>query len=465
MSSLFDETNIQAGIPLSQYTAAITNTVASARHLMGVWITAELTDVRVAGGHCYLELIEKNEAGQTIAKLHANIWRTTFMQLRQKFYNATQRDITTGIKALVRGSATHHSLYGLAFNIIDIDPSYTLGDLERLRREIVMRLQKEGIAYKNKDIAMPVAPQRIAVISAQGAAGYGDFINHLNYNSEGFVFYPCLFPCVMQGEKVSESIRNALLIIESTADMWDCIAIVRGGGATSDLNGFDDYELAKAVALCGLPVVVGIGHERDRNVLDEIAHTSLKTPTAVANFFIDELRNAYEKVLGLADTLRLYATELMRGEDRRLSTVQGLIPQLALRRLEEAKSKLHLLSGKLPILTQGKVSSENIKIEGLKNVLSGSIASRLSKENIKIENMIHMLANVTDKQIELSKNKISNLESLCKVLDPLNTMKRGYSITRLNGKAVNSVKNLNKGDKLTTTLPDGEIHSVITNNS
>ena len=461
MSPLFENgTQIPVGIPLSQFTNAITNAVVSAPYLSGVWIIAELSDVRTSGGHCYMELIEKNESGVTIAKLRANIWRSSYMQLRQKFYNATQRDISNGIKALVRGSVTHHSIYGLSFNIIDIDPSYTMGDMERLRREIIMRLQKEGVAMMNKNTLMPEVPQKIAVISAEGAAGYGDFINQLLGNREGFVFYPCLFPCVMQGDKVSRSIRDALQLIEATADVWDCVAIVRGGGATTDLNGFDDYDLAKAVATCGLPIVVGIGHERDRNVLDEIAHTSLKTPTAVASFFIDRLRNAYDKVAGLTDRLRIYSTELMRGEERRLSSLQSLLPQLALRRIEESKAQLHSLSGKLPIVTQGRIKNENVKLEGMKTLLGNMSAAILSKENMKILNFISNLGQFSSYIIQKGNQKINNVESLVKVLDPGNTLKRGYSITRINGKALKSIYEIREGDIINTTLSDGEIQST-----
>lgn len=461
-SSLFDNYNsIPFSIPLSQYTAAISKAVASSPDLSGVWITAELSDVRSSGGHCYMELIEKNEAGQTVAKLRANIWRSTYIQLRQKFFNATQREISTGIKAMVRGSATHHSLYGLSFNIIDIDPSYTIGDLERLRREILLRLQKEAIANLNKEISFPVAPQRIAVISAEGAAGYGDFINQLCGNSSGFVFYPHLFPCVMQGDKVSESIRKALKLIETNADLWDCVAIIRGGGATTDLNGFDDYELAKAVALCKLPVVVGIGHDRDRNVLDEIANTSLKTPTAVAAFFIERLRDAYENICNLADKLRSYSNELMKGEERRLSTIQGFIPQLALHRLDEAKAALHSVSGKLPLVINARLGKESIKLDSFKNIILNLSSTIISRENLKVESVKNILENLNINLIEKARQKINSLDSIIKVLDPKNTLQRGFSITRINGKAVKSTKNISLGDTITTSLPDGEIKSSV----
>ena len=461
MSYFFDSNEtIPAGIPLSRLTASITNALVTSPDLSGVWVIAELSDVRISGGHCYMELIEKNETGQTIAKLRATIWRTTYNQLRHKFFSATERDISNGIKALLKGSINHHSIYGISFNIIDIDPSYTIGDLERIRREIIMRLHKEGVAFKNKYIPFPILPQKIAVISAEGAAGYGDFINHLSTNSEGFVFYPFLFPCVMQGEKISESIRKALQLIESTEDLWDCVAIVRGGGATTDLNGFDDYDLAKAVALCRLPVVVGIGHERDKNVLDEIANISLKTPTAVANFFIDKAREAYENIVTLTDNIRIYATDLLRGEERKLSTIQGMIPQLVFRRMNDVKTQLQTINGKLLLLTQNRLEREHIKLESTTTILSNVKNNTIAKENIRISNFINLISNISNNNIERFNQKLISIDSLIEVLDPQNILRRGYSITRINGRAVKSVFSIAEGDLLTTTLPDGEINSI-----
>lgn len=459
MNSLFTGNEIPAGIPLSRYTTAISNAVAMAPGLSGVWVIAELSDVRSSGGHCYMELIEKNQAGQTIAKLRANIWRNNFIQLRQKFFSATNREISSGIKALVKGSATHHPMYGLSFNITDIDPSYTMGDMERIRREILLKLSQEGVLMMNKSIKFPDAPQRIAVISAEGAAGYGDFMHQLCGNAEGYVFYPHLFPCVMQGDRVSESVRNALQLIEASADLWDCIVIIRGGGATTDLNGFDDYQLARAVATCGLPIVVGIGHERDRNVLDDIANTSLKTPTAVAGFFIDKMREAYQKVVNLADRLRVYASDMMRGEERKISMLQTMVPQLSLQRVQREKSNMMALAEKLPLLAKYKIGNETTRIVGIRNMLPNLFVSIFGKENIKIETQINLLKNFSLIRYSQAEQRLGNLEAMVKALDPKNTLKRGYSITRKNGKAIKSKEELAEGDILVTTFADGEIRS------
>lgn len=438
--SVFDNGKIQMGIPLSQLTAAISKTVNSSPELFGVWVTAELSDVRITGGHCYMELIEKNDMGQTVAKLRATIWQSNFNSIRRKFFQSTQRDISTGLKVLVKGSINHHSLYGLAFNIQDIDPSYTLGDIERIRREILLKLSKEGILEYNKNRSMPIAPQKIAVISAQGAAGYGDFINQLTNNSEGFVFYPCLFNCVMQGDKVSSSIREALKMIESMADFWDCIAIIRGGGATTDLTGFDDLELARAVAKCGLPIIVGIGHDRDRNVLDDIANTSVKTPTAVAAFFIDRLREAYTAVYSLGEKMRKVTSDIINGETRRLTTIESVMPQLAMRRLDDNFFKLKNISAKIPLLVEGRIGKENTKLNGKWEIISS----------------------LTETVIQRNKQKLENLQQLTTVLSPANTLKRGYSITRVNGKALKNAVEVKAGDLITTQLQEGEVSSIIT---
>lgn len=431
----------QASAPMSlvEYTSLIGNAIRMHPQLQGAWIMAELSDVRFSGGHCYMELIEKNPAGQTVAKLRANIWASRVPYIRRKFSMATQREIATGMKVMVYGAAGHHSVYGLSFTINDIEPSYTLGDMERIRREILMRLQKEGVIDNNKQETMDVAPQRIAVISAEGAAGYGDFINQLTGNSDGFVFYPFLFPAVMQGERASQSVISALDMIEQTIDLWDCVAIVRGGGATTDLNGFDDYDLAYRVATFPLPVVVGIGHERDRTVLDEIAHTRMKTPTAVAAFFIDRLRTFYSTVGQTVQWIARYSSERMQGEARRLDNAETMIPALANARLASAKAHLERELTRIPVLVESRLASARGRIETLGRVVG------MASDNV----------------LKRSCAKLDSLTAMIKVLSPANTLRRGYSITRINGHAVTDATKVNPGDILETQLNDGLIRSKI----
>lgn len=453
--------NPPSAMTLFQFTTAVGNAVRMSPLLQGAWVIAELSDVRVSGGHCYMELIEKSSSGQTVAKMRATIWQNRFQYIRQKFYSQTGKDVVNGMKVMLYGAANHHSLYGLSFSVADIDPSYTLGDMERLRREILLRLEREGLINRNKMLVMPPAPQRIAVISAEGAAGYGDFMKHLEGNAAGFAFYPVLFPAVMQGERTSASVREALNLINSNIERWDCVAIVRGGGATTDLNGFDDYDLARSVATFPLPIVVGIGHERDRTVLDEIAHTRLKTPTAVAAFFVDSLRSCYERIGGMVDYIIRYASDRITGEYRRLTNVEALVPALAESRLSAAKSRLDKEMSRLPMLVENRLSKENVRIDSFRNMIGFLASQRMATASGRLDILSANLRLAAEASVKRSSEQLSRLSGMVEVLSPSNTMRRGYSITRLDGKAVTDPSKLPPGTKITTQLYKGKVESVV----
>ncbi|MBQ8443183.1 MAG: exodeoxyribonuclease VII large subunit, partial [Bacteroides sp.] len=252
------------------------------------WLQAELSDVRSNySGHCYLEFIQKDASGNNlIAKARGTIWSNIYKMLKPYFEQETGQAFASGIKVLVRVSVDFHELYGYSLTVLDIDPTYTVGDMERKRREILRQLEEEGVIDLNKELEMPLLPQRVAVISSATAAGYGDFCNQLANNPRGYGFHTQLFPAIMQGDRVEESVIAALNAIYAQLDCWDVVVIIRGGGATSDLSGFDTYELAANCAQFPLPIITGIGHERDDTVIDLVAHTRVKTPTAAAAFLI-----------------------------------------------------------------------------------------------------------------------------------------------------------------------------------
>lgn len=433
-TDLFSETEVPKGYPLSTFVQMVGNTLRKERALQYAWVQCELSDVRSSGGHCYAELIEKNDSGQTIAKVRANCWSNTFYSLRHKFLAATGKDITSGLKVLVLGSITHHNLYGLSFNITDIDPSYTMGDLERQRREILMALQKEGVIDANKHLEMPPLPQRIAVISAAGAAGYGDFIDQLHRNPQGIVFYPKLFEAVMQGDRTAPSVMAALERIEMTIDMWDCVVIIRGGGSTTDLNGFDNLELARRVATFALPVIVGIGHERDRNVLDEIANVRAKTPTAVAEYLIDRITASYTRLADLAQKVRIYAADHLQGEHRRISALEASLPILIKNIITRCQTRLQTITSSIPMVVREKIRISEVKLDSLLQQLKAAPSLSLERE----------------------KRKLESLEKLTAVLDPDATLRRGYSITRYGGVAVKEDTDLPEGAVLETRLAGGK---------
>ncbi len=430
---------LNKSVTLQQYQQMLGNTIRMNPQLHGVWVTAELSDVRIAGGHCYMELIEKDVLGATCAKMRAMIWSGTLSALRRKFVDATGKDISTGMKVMVKGSANHHNLYGLSFTISDIDPSYTVGDLERLRREILERLAREGVLGSNKQLRFPPVPQRIAIVSAPGAAGYGDFMNQIENNPDGFKFYTHLFPAVMQGERTSASVRDALELVESTIDLWDCVVIIRGGGSTTDLNGFDEYELAKAVATFPLPVAVGIGHERDRTVLDEIACMRCKTPTAVAAMLVDSLRVAWTAAVERVKKIARYSGDALKGEKYRIATMETALPARVQTRIMRSEKHLTEMGHAVERALTRRAASEQEKVRMLRY--------RFEKA----------CTGLTDKPML----RLKNLENMLRVLSPDNTIKRGYSITRVNGKAVRSVSELHPGDTMETVLLDGIISSTV----
>ncbi len=451
-------------LTLTQLTCAIGNTIRRDPGLNSVWVTAELSDLRVSGGHCYVELIEKNEKGQTIAKIRANIWQSYFTCIRRKFFNATGRDVSGGIKVMLQGSVSHHQVYGLSFNVVDIDPSYTLGDLERLRREILEKLEREGVAKFNQSLPFPLAPQRIAVISAAGAAGYGDFINQLSSSNEGFIFYPVLIPAVMQGERTAPSVMAALDFIEQTIDLWDCVAIVRGGGATTDMNGFDNYELARRVATFPLPVIVGIGHERDRNVLDELACVRAKTPTAVASFLIDCMRNSYGIVDSTARNIITYVTQRLNGEVNRLSLIEAAIPANASLRISKARSELDSVARRIPLAAASRTSAEKLHLNHLAQLICNFAPHQLSMEEKNLAQWIGRIEDASTRTLARQNDRVLSLESLVKVLDPVSTLKRGYSLTLINGRAVTDSNMVTRGDIIETKLSSGSLISIVDKN-
>lgn len=402
------------------------------------WIQAEFSDFQVKGGHCYVELVEKNEAGATVAKMRANIWRGTLGILQRKFEQATGRQMQTGMKVLVRGSITHHSVYGMSFVIDDIDPSYTLGDIERIRREILARLAQEGIIDSNKRLPIGYPPQRLAVISSDSAAGYGDFINQLNNNPDGFVVYTRLFPAVMQGERTADSVMAALSEVESTLDFWDAVVLIRGGGATTDLNGFDNLDLARRVATFPLPVIVGIGHERDRTVLDEIACVRCKTPTAAAAYIIDSMRMAYSKAVELVSQIARYGSDSLRGEHLRLSGLMQSIPAAARTRIMTQRMRLTELTGGIPATAR----------------------RRISNEDAALARVALMTANAADAAITRERMRLQRFDDMLRLLSPDNTLRRGYSITRVDGRAVCDPAAVPPGATVVTTLAGGEIRST-----
>lgn len=430
---------MEEAISLLEFTNRVGNAVLTRPELRSVWLIAELSDVAVRGGHFYADLIQKDEAGRTVARMRSNLWASSFGRLRQKFMAERREDLRNGIKVKVQGSATHHSIYGLAFNITDIDPSYVdEGDILRRRMEILEQMRKEGIFDENRNVELPADAQRIAVISAPGAAGLGDFMNQLSGNPERFRFTVRLFESAMQGDRAPAGVLAALKAISDEADAWDCVVIIRGGGATSDMNCFDNETLARNVCMFPLPIIVGIGHERDNCVLDYIANTRCKTPTAVAEFLISHQRQAWNAVTDRVNSIIKYTNLYLDGEKQRLVQMETAIPALARQHLERENLRLRNFTGSIPLAVNSFTTREHTRLDGVKAQLRPLAIGVTTRATDKLKAAADMLA----------------------VLSPDNTLKRGYSITRVGGKAVKDASTVAAGTRLETILANGTLKSI-----
>lgn len=384
------------------------------------WVQAELSDVRTnSTGHCYLEFIQKDpRSNNLIAKARGTIWANVYRLLKPYFEESTGQAFVSGIKVLVQVTVSFHELYGYSLTVQDIDPTYTLGDMARRRREILKQLEEEGVLTLNKELEMPVLPQRIAVVSSPTAAGYGDFCHQLKNNSRGFFFHTELFPALMQGDRVEESVLSALDAILNRQEDFDAVVIIRGGGATSDLSGFDTYLLAAACAQFPLPIITGIGHERDDTVLDSVAHTRVKTPTAAAEYLINCMDLVADELEVLISQLHESVRSRLTEEHRKLISYRNRIPSAVVRRVSDAK---------LALLTTRKD-------------ISLAVQTSLSRQRHRLELLQQRLADAS----------------------PEKMLARGYSITLKDGKVVKNGDVLQLNDEIVTRLYQGEIVSIVT---
>ena len=406
------------------------------------WVRAEMSDVRTnaSSGHCYLEFIEKNPiTGQLVARARGSIWAKTFRMLKPYFEMETGQMFASGLKVLVKVSVEFHELYGYSLTVLDIDPAYTLGDMLRKRMEIIRQLKEEGVFTLNKELPFPVLPKRIAVITSPTAAGYEDFLNQLANNKAGYPFYPKLFPALMQGERTEESVIAALDRIYHHIDCFDVVVIIRGGGSTSDLNSFDSYLLAANCAQFPLPVITGIGHERDDTILDMVAHTRMKTPTAVAEFLIGRMDAAAEELEDLQQEVSELVSTILLKQKNFLQLQGARLPVIVTNRIERNRSFLQMAGNKLPASASAMLLRRRSTLESLQMQLQNRAALRLAEGT---------------RFIQLT-------EQFIKMASPDYVLKRGYSLSLKDGKIIKHATDLNPGDELVTRFADGDVKSIV----
>ncbi|MBO5728375.1 MAG: exodeoxyribonuclease VII large subunit [Paludibacteraceae bacterium] len=409
-----------------------------------IWLRAEIHNITTNySGHCYLDLIEKGEnSDQIIAKQRATIWASTYKLLAYKFYSATGGTLQAGMNILVEVSVEFHELYGMSLNVRDIDPTYTLGELQRRRLEVIQRLKNRGLIDKNKQLPMPRLVQRIAVISSPTAAGYADFVHQLQNNTHGFAYSVTLFPAIMQGPQTEESILSALdkiINFQLSTFNFQLVVIIRGGGATSDLQAFDSEALAERCANFPLPIITGIGHLRDETILDLVAHKNLKTPTAVAEYIISHTLELDMDLLALGDRIQKSVILRLEQEKNLLTSLSAYIPQYALRLLASFDSKLTSLQHRVELKT----------------------ADLIAKNRLLLDRKSDQLSALVNQQLQQQQNNLKLIETKLQLLDPQQLLKKGYSFTTHNGKLVTSIAQLIPGDIITTTLADGTIDSIV----
>ena len=384
---------------------------------MEYWVEAELSECRESRGHCYMELIQKDERSATpIAKASAKCWASKWLTIRPYFERTTGQQLHAGMKVLLQVYPQFHEAYGFSWIVNDIDPTYTLGDMARKRQEIIRKLKAEGVFDLQKELQLPLFCQRIAVISSQTAAGYGDFCNQLTDNPYGFLFETQLFPAIMQGEGVEQSIIAALERIYNEA--FDCVVIIRGGGGTADLSGFDTLALAEHVANFPIPIITGIGHDRDESILDMISHTRVKTPTAAAALLIDHLAEVLEALNDAQNRITRYTQQRLSTLTPQLATTAEALPRLFMLVRTRQEAKLDALASRMPMLLERRLTGEG--------------------------------------------HRLQLFEEKLKALDPALLLARGYSITLHQGQVVRSPQQLQPGDEIETRLKEGTIKSIIT---
>ena len=418
---------MEKALTLYELNSLVRETIEEELH-QEYWVEAELSEVREVRGHCYMQLVQydrSEEGGKRkryentpIAQASAKCWQSSWQLLRPYFEKETGQRLHAGMKVLLQVYANFHETYGFSWIVTDIDPTYTMGDMARKRQEIIRVLKDEGVFDLQKELPLPLFCQRIAVISSANAAGYGDFVNQLENNEYGFQFHTRLFPAVMQGEDVEKSVIAALeQIFRGSENSFDCVVIIRGGGATADLSGFDTLALAENVANFPLPIITGIGHERDESILDMVSHKRVKTPTAAAVFLIDHLKEVLEVLNDAQERITRYAQQKLSALDAQLSVVAEAIPRLF------------------------------------------SVVK--TRQDARLDSMQEKMTMLIERRLETEQHRIQLVSEKVKSLDPTLLLRRGYSITLHNGKVVKDVSVLNTGDELETRLAHGSVRSKV----
>lgn len=427
------------------------------------WVIGEISEIKVNySGHCYLELVQKDEeSDQIVARSRATIWAQTFRLIKPYFETTTGQVLVSGLGILVKVSVEFHELFGLSLNILDIEPTYTVGELAVRKQKIIDRLKQEGVIDMNRELELPTLCRKIAVISSETAAGYGDFIDQLHQNTYGYKFYNKLFSAVMQGEEAEKSIIDALDRIYHFADFFDAVVIIRGGGSQADLSCFNSYWLAYHITQFPLPVLTGIGHEQDDSVTDIVAHTRLKTPTAVAEFLIDTMARTEEFLNEVSEQIVSEAGLFLESRnDELLVTIKDI--QISIKDFQNT-NRSELVRYNTILIDRSRRILHNQQLNLQRSEVKAEVmANKKLTDGIQLMEMyLHTLKRELRYKLGKAGQKLDAAGESIRLQNPQNILKKGYSITLKDNKSLSDVDSLNEGDTIETFLHKGKIRSSI----
>ena len=446
---------------LIEVTTSIRKTIEE-RYTSVFWVKAEMNKLNhySHSGHCYPELVEKTN-GKVIAQMKANIWKSDFDRINHNFLRVLKEPLKDGIKVLFSASISFDSSHGLSLRILDIDPSFSLGELEREKQDTLERLRREGIFNSNKALKLPILPQRIAIISVETSKGYSDFINVIENNQWGYKFFRFLFPSLLQGDKSIVSICNQLKRIKKIIKHFDVVAIIRGGGGDVGLSSYNNYELAKEIALFPIPVLTGIGHSTNETVAEMVSYKNAITPTELADFLIQKFHDFSVPIKKGEEIIVDRAKRILSDEKLRFQNFMKYFRSVTNSKL--LRSKVEIKSQSETILRQSRflIKGKSQLLNGMKQEVLKAIATLLSTNKMHLADLIEEIKSFPVQTLEIENGKVDAIEKNVRMLDPLNVLKRGFSITLYEGKALKSYTQVKPTDKITTLLADGRLESEI----
>ena len=446
---------------LIEVTTSIRKTIEE-RYTSVFWVKAEMNKLNhySHSGHCYPELVEKTN-GKVIAQMKANVWKSDFDRINHNFLRVLKEPLKDGIKILFSATISFDSSHGLSLRILDIDPSFSLGELEREKQDTLERLRREGIFNSNKALKLPILPQRIAIISVETSKGYSDFINVIENNQWGYKFFRLLFPSLLQGDKSIVSICNQLKRIKKIIKHFDVVAIIRGGGGDVGLSSYNNYELAKEIALFPIPVLTGIGHSTNETVAEMVSYKNAITPTELADFLIQKFHDFSVPIKKGEEIIVDRAKRILSDEKLRFQNFMKYFRSVTNSKL--LRSKVEIKSQSETILRQSRflIKGKSQLLNGTKQEVLKAVATLLSTNKIHLADLIEELKSFPVQTLEIENGKVDAIEKNVRMLDPLNVLKRGFSITLYEGKALKSYTQVKPTDKITTLLADGRLESEV----